>query len=320
MYSEPLFRNDISSAGPLDTMVAWVTKFVSHCIRDSRLMNPIVNKPDVIFIDEVVAMASVERSGIPWKWLYDERTPPPGSGLAANGDRKEWAHFRHTVNDAIKDIWREFNDYFVSNGLPPLDYGQYVRQPTHLHIYPLPVELDYTDLRPYVRQPTHLHIYPLPVELDYTDLRPVPDRCLQLDNLMREDVHPTFTLPKQLSNKPSKLIYVDLDLDLMAKLAKYKHWFIVSRGPHHDKYKLPGADMWGPQTVPQIQVLPLVDLVPMVVLPVFGGQFDNAQRLHESGYGIRLDAYRCSEAELLCAIGKLFDGNELKGNYKNTIR
>ncbi|CAG2111223.1 unnamed protein product, partial [Medioppia subpectinata] len=72
----------ISSAGPLDTMVAWVTKLVPHCIRDSRLMDTIVDKaiadlqPDVIFIDQVVAMASVERSGIPW--LYDERTPPPG--------------------------------------------------------------------------------------------------------------------------------------------------------------------------------------------------------------------------------------------------
>ncbi|CAG2114056.1 unnamed protein product [Medioppia subpectinata] len=319
----------IGSAGPLDTMVAWVTNLVPHCIRESRLMDPFVDKaiadlqPDVIFIDQVVAMASVERSGIPWVWvssynplfqLYDERTPPPGSGLAANGDRKEWAHFRHTVNDAIKDIWREFNDYFVSNGLPALDYGQYVRQPTHLHIYPLPVELD------------------------YTDLRPVPDRCLQLDNLMRKDVHATFTIPKQLSNKPGKLIYVGLgslvlsDLEntkrLMALLAKSTHRFIVSKGPHHDKYELPGANMWGERYVPQIQVLPLVDLVvthggnntvtetlyygkPMVVLPVFADQFDNAQRLHELGYGLRLDTYRCSEAELLGAIDKLLNNNEL---------
>ncbi|CAG2111007.1 unnamed protein product [Medioppia subpectinata] len=319
----------IGPNGSLDKMVAWVTKFIPVFIRDSQAMDKLIDKtiaelrPDVIFLDQIITMASVERSGIPWVWvcsynplfhLEDIRTPPAGSGFATNGDRKEWAHFRQTVNEATKDIWREFNDYIVGNGLPPLDYCQYIRAPTHLHIYPLPVELD------------------------YTDLRPVPDRCLQLDNLMRKDVHASFTLPDQLANKPGKLIYVGLgsmvlsDLDntkrLMAILAKSKHRFIVSKGPHHDKYELPGANMWGAQTVSQIQVLPLVDLVvthggnntvtetlyygkPMVVLPVFADQFDNAQRLHELGYGIRLDAYKCSDAELLCAINKLLNDNEL---------
>ncbi|CAG2107423.1 unnamed protein product [Medioppia subpectinata] len=301
----------VGPGSPIDKMVAWVTELIPFHIKCVQDMDEIIAKtvaevqPDVIFVDRMVAMAAVERTGIPWVWvcsynplfqLNDDRTPPPGSGFAANSDPKEWAVFRETVNNAVKDIWREFNDYIVANGLPPLDYCQYIRAPTHLHIYAMPSELD------------------------YTDLRPVPDRCLQLDNFMRKDAHATFKVPDQLLNKPGKLIYFGLgtlvssDLDniqrLLAILAKSEHRFIVSKAPHIEDYELPGDNMWGDWYVPQIQ--------PMVVLPVFADQFDNAQRLHELGYGIRLDAYKCSETELLGAIDKLLNDNELKVKLAKT--
>jgi len=86
--------------------------------------------------------------------------------------------------------------------------------------------------------------------------------------------------------------------------------------------------MWGAATVPQIQVLPLVDLVvthggnntitetfyfgkPMIVLPLFGDQYDNAQRVEDKGFGKRLNAYKCDEEELLTAIESLLNNNEL---------
>jgi len=88
---------------------------------------------------------------------------------------------------------------------------------------------------------------------------------------------------------------------LVAVLAHTKHRFIVSKGPLADEYELP-ANMWGEAQVPQTNVLPHVDLVithggnnttteafhfgkPMIVLPLFWDQYDNAQRVHELGYG-----------------------------------
>jgi UDP:flavonoid glycosyltransferase YjiC (YdhE family) len=80
--------------------------------------------------------------------------------------------------------------------------------------------------------------------------------------------------------------------------------------------------MIGEEFLPQTKILPLVDLVvthggnntvtecfwagkPMVLLPLFWDQYDNAQRVHETGFGIRLDTYGHEPAELTGAIDRL---------------
>ena len=80
--------------------------------------------------------------------------------------------------------------------------------------------------------------------------------------------------------------------------------------------------------VPQTKVLPKVDLVithggnntitetfyfgkPIIVMPLFVDQFDNAQRIHEKGFGIKLNAHQCTKEELMNAINKLICDEEL---------
>jgi UDP:flavonoid glycosyltransferase YjiC (YdhE family) len=123
-----------------------------------------------------------------------------------------------------------------------------------------------------------------------------------------------------------------IDVKLMKKLveilSKSLHKFMVSKGPLHDKYEL-AENMWGKRSVLQTKVLPLVDLVithgrnntvtetfsfgkPMIVIPLCSDQFDNAQRIHEKGFCVRLDLYNRNKEESLEAIENLLKDTEIR--------
>ena len=86
--------------------------------------------------------------------------------------------------------------------------------------------------------------------------------------------------------------------------------------------------MWGDKMVPQIKILQIVDLIishggnntlteafyygtPMIIMPLFSDQYDNAQRIVEKEFGMRLDPY-CSGDELINAIDTMLNDDELK--------
>src|SRR5439155_9320053 len=122
------------------------------------------------------------------------------------------------------------------------------------------------------------------------------------------------------------------DVELMQRLVdvmgRTRHGVIVSKGPLADRLRLPD-NMVGEGVLPQPAILPQVDVVvthggnntvtecfhngkPMVVLPLFWDQYDNAQRVAETGFGVRLDTYRFEERELTEAIDRLLADGELR--------
>src|SRR5262249_27128749 len=93
------------------------------------------------------------------------------------------------------------------------------------------------------------------------------------------------------------------------------------------------GNMWGAEFLPQPALMPQVDLVithggnntttecfhfgkPMVVLPQFWDQYDNAQRVHETGFGIPLRTYPFEDHELLGAVGRLLGASELHARMR----
>jgi MGT family glycosyltransferase len=121
---------------------------------------------------------------------------------------------------------------------------------------------------------------------------------------------------------------VDLMKRLVGALAETPHRYVVSRGPQHTEYEL-APNMAGEEFLPQTSILPKVDLVvthggnntvteclhfgrPMIVLPIFWDQHDNAQRIHETGFGVRLSTYGSTAEQIAAAIDRLLADASLR--------
>ncbi len=279
-------------------------------------------RPDVIVQDNVVAFGAVLTSGVPWVRIVscnplemrDPALPPALSGLPA-GDRGDWDRFQRAYRDAHQPLHQEFSAFLSDAGAPRLPDGDFMYESPFLNLY------NYPDA------------------LDYPRSRPLNETWQRLESCVRstDDPFQILEIPGD-----GKLIYLSLgslgsaDVGLMtrliAMLATTDHRIIVSMGPQHQELRLAG-NMWGAEFLPQTSILPLVDLVithggnntvteslyfgkPMVVLPLFWDQPDNAQRVSEMGFGVRLDPYRCTANELLASVKRLLGDPALRARLR----
>jgi UDP:flavonoid glycosyltransferase YjiC (YdhE family) len=94
-------------------------------------------------------------------------------------------------------------------------------------------------------------------------------------------------------------------------------------------------NMVGAEFLPQTTVIPQVDLVithggnnttteslhfgkPMILLPLFWDQYDNAQRMDELGFGVRLQTYAFTDEEMVSALDRLLGDRELRERMART--
>ena len=279
-------------------------------------------KPDVVVEDNVICFPALMTAGVPFIRIVScnplEITglniAPAYSGHPAK-DRTQWEAFCAEYDRTHRPTWAAFNDWVIEQGAPPLP-----------------------DLQ-FIHESKIANLYVFPKEADYVDVRPLNSTWHRMDSSVRE-TDQDFELPELVGNRPddSALIYLSLgslgsaDVDLMKRLVdvlgRTPHRFIVSKGPQHEDFEL-ADNMIGMEFLPQTKVIPQVDLVithggnntttesmhfgkPMILLPLFWDQYDNAERMDELGFGVRLSTYAFTDQEMFDALEKLLGDHELR--------
>ena len=280
--------------------------------------------PDAIVEDNVVSFPTIMGTRHPWARIVscnpaevkDARIAPFSSGYP-EADQREWPAFLDVVRRTHGDMWNDFDAFCREHGAGGLAWG--------------PSGPDFMHESPY------LNLYSFPREADYRRAAPLAPTWHQLDSTVRA-ADASWALPEHLANRPGALIYLSLgslgsaDVGLMQRLVdllgRTEHRVIVSKGPLADQITL-HDNMTGDAFLPQPAILPMVDLVithggnntvvecfhqgkPMVVLPLFWDQVDNAQRVDETGFGKRLATYDFAEEELPAAIDTLLADTALR--------
>ncbi|MCU1701418.1 MAG: glycosyl transferase [Mycobacterium sp.] len=280
------------------------------------------HRPDVIVEDNVVLFPALVTSEAPFVRIVScsplevpgPGVPPPFSGLPS-ADSSQWDAYRAEFDRTHRALWADFDSWVRAqgaDGLPELEF---------------------------MPRANAANLYVYPAEADYLDDRPLDDSWTRMDSSVR-GTDEEYALPAEVADRPDGvgLVYLSLgslggaDVDLMQRLVDVlgttRHRFIVSKGPQADRINL-ADNMVGAQMLPQTKVIPQVDLVishggnntvteslhfgkPLIVLPLFWDQYENAQRIDELGFGVRLDTYAFPDADLTDAVDRLLADTELR--------
>ncbi len=273
--------------------------------------------PDVIVEDNVCSFPAILASGRPWVRIVscnpleikDPELPPPFSGLPLE-DRAGWEPFRLEYARQIGELQASFSEFCRERGAPPL----------------APLEM--------IHESPWLNLYLSPRDLDYPRSAALGPGWHNIEACVRSTDEP-WQPPE---DDGRRLVYLSLgslgsaDVELMRRLVELlagtPHRYVVSRGPRHDEYAL-ADNMCGAEFLPQASVLPHVEAVithggnntvteslwfgkPMLVLPIFWDQHDNAQRVDEAGFGIRLPTYTLDGGGLAGAVERMLSDAALR--------
>lgn len=329
----PVFRT--STTEQLETFIAptWQALIDGAKYVDARLEEIFTElRPDVVVEDNVVTFPAVLRQPAPWVRIMscnplempDPELPPPYSGLPV-GDRSGWAAFQDEYRRTHAEMHADFDEFCQANGCPPLGELLFMHESPHLNI----------------------ELYP--ADADYERSAPLGPTWHRIDSSVRDghgDTSAAPELPAHIASGEGALVYLSLgslgsaDTDLMHRLidvlGRTRHRYIVSMGPLHEQFQL-ADNMWGQEFLPQPALLPLADIVithggnntvtecfhhgkPMVALPIFWDQHDNAQRIDEAGFGVRLDTYRFTDEQMIGAVDRLAADDEVRSRMQQISR
>jgi MGT family glycosyltransferase len=278
-------------------------------------------EPDVIVEDNVVGFPALEACGGPWvrivschpAELKDPAVPPAFSGYPT-GDASGWDEYWNEYVRVIGPLHEEHDAFLRDSGARILPGVELI------------------GISPW------LNLFLYPHELDYPRAAPPAGHWVALESCVRE-AEEAWTPPEG----DGALVYFSLgslgaaDVELMQGVldtlgSACDLRVVASLGPQHELLRVPES-ISGAEYLPQTAILPHADLVvthggnntvtesvhfgcPMVVLPLFWDQHDNAQRVQEQGLGIRLDTYRHQGDELLAAVRRLLNDEPLRARMR----
>lgn len=280
-------------------------------------------RPDVIVQDNVSAYPAVVTAGRPWVRMVscnpleigDPDLPPVFSGYSVL-DRSGWDDFRAHYLETHADLHERYSASCVDLGADPLPAGEFQYVSPHLNLYL------YAD------------------DADYTRRRPLDQTWHRLNASVRTGDAP-FSVDERLPGS-EPVVYLSLgslgslDVALMQRLidclAQGPYRVIVSMGDLADQLRL-HPNMYGEAFLPQPSILPQCDLLithggnntfneglhfglPMIGLPLFWDQYDNAQRLADTGFGRRLPTYAWVDDDLLGAVDQLLADEPLRARMR----
>ena len=277
--------------------------------------------PDLICVDNIILFPTIKKAGCPWvrvvscseNEIPDPDLPPHLSGC---GETDHACHeaFRREFERWIRPCHDRFNRFLASVGHPPYPLGEFFESSPNLNLLLYPQPLAYRRRNP----------------LD-------PERFRYLEGCVRDEG--SFEVPSFEAHDDRPLIYMSYgslgaaDVDLLRRqidlFSRLPYRVLVSVGDFVDSYARIPPNVRIASFYPQPAVLPHCDLVihhggnntftealyfgkPSIVMPFCWDGLDNATRIDETGYGLKLPRYAWKDADLIAAIERLLEDGAMR--------
>lgn len=291
-------------------------------------------KPDVVITDQVVSIPRYIAAKVPWIQIISMnilsyghiQLPTRELGLPVeHADNALNKRINNLYENAMDHVFKTLNSDHEKLGLKRKRCFSTFEESDFLNIYCKPRELDY-----------------------FENPKEWGNNFARFESLIRTEViHDPLPLDlNSIQHLPGKLVYLGMGTlvttqagtmqKILNKIGRVKHRFIVTVGVVGDQLSLPDNCI-GASFLPQTHVLQMVDAfvshggnngvqealhygVPMVILPAFMDQLDNARRFEEKGLGKRLCLHDFTSEQMQEALDDLFSDRQRLNQIKAISR
>ena len=276
--------------------------------------------PDLICVDNVVLFPATKRRGCPWiriiscseNEIPDPDIPPHLSGCAEN-DKACFEAYQKEFLDKIGPLHKRFNEFLESVGEDAYPLGEFFETSPHMNLMLYPKQLQFERRNP----------------LD-------PGRFQYLEGCVRQDR--PYTMPAFEKNADKPLLYLSsgsmnaADVDLIKRqielIGRLPYRALVNVGDALEEYDAVPKNVHIAQWFPQPSVIPQVDIVihhggnntftealyfakPALIMPFCWDGHDNAQRIQDKGYGMKMPRYDWTDDQFAAALERLLSDKEM---------